>query len=220
MAERDPAPAPPAKRSDSLYERLKARGWPLLNEVMSMLGVEDDSSRKRTRKTHRFLNAIGFKEQSESALTDMRHECRRLWIYERTRHEVEELPIPDDADEVAAKKFRQEMILQKMEAATAEDLLASEKMETERTKREVSLRGVAVREETLELRVYESQQRGAQEIDAILENAEKLKELQEERAGMKKAGATDAEIITAIQKRVYGANAVLLQKPSTTEAAA
>lgn len=213
-----PAPAPPAKRSDSLYERLKAQGWPLLNEVMGMLGKEEDlqeGARKRTKLTHRFLNQIGFKDQSESALTDMRTACRALWIYEKARHEVVEIPLPPDASEIAREKFRKEMLLNKMQAATSEELLDSEKMESEAARREQGNQRVQIAREALALKLYESQESAAAQIEAIFADAERMQAEMKAREEMLTNGLSQAERVEAIRLRLYGTQAAAKPQPQT-----
>lgn len=209
------------QRSHSLLSRLWDAG--LLEETLHLLSLKNKDEKQNDSWVHselvvqRGLKNKGV-ETSTGSIQFLRQyhvEPWKGWVSDG----VGQLQgLSEDIEEATAQKLRRLTYSLAMEAndigtvVKLSNITNQRRTEAENRQRtEQNERRTVAAEKTVELRVYQTQRKAAEELDRILGEADRLTAIQKERAALQSGGAADAARIDAIQRRVYGPLAIMLE---------
>jgi len=233
----DPSPACPpwfapdawkTQRADSLLVRLwhtKTDGGNLLEETLYLLSLttRDAKGKPRWEMTTNEV-ARGLKTQGVTTSTAAVHELRSYHVAPWKVWKAEGIArlrgLSDDHSAAALQAIRRSTFVLAMESGDIEsveklsNIVHSRAVEQDQSTRTDQLeRRVRVAENTLELKRYQEQERGAEEIEAIFADAGRLLALQKAREEMESSGLDRAQRIEAIRLRLYGEQAAVKPQP-------
>lgn len=182
-------------RQGSLYERVRVAG--LLDETFErVLGGEHH------RVIVRWLKSEGI-ECGQSALYAMIRQHGGAWRYERAREAVAAEELPEDMEEATKAALRKRRLIFALEASSAQELLALERIQQAEKSLALDERKTRVSEKTLEQRIEKDRQSAAEYFLEILQEGDTLERM---RAAVNAADTT-AEKLGAIKTLVWGEQA-------------
>lgn len=186
-----------AARHTSLYQRLKSRG--LLDAVMrQLLDGEKDA-----KAMARWLKMEGV-ETSASGVYAMLRTHGFGWRYDQSRAAAEEMALPADMDEAAAITLRRKLQVATLEADGLKELRVLAQISGESAKLAQGERKVRIAEAEMERKLTETRMKGAEFVDELLAQAEKLEAARRERARLVADKASDRQRLEGISRIMWG----------------